>query len=461
MVQALVKVLTEKKVGIVAHFYMDPEVQGVLAAAAKQWPHIHISDSLVMADKAVAMAQAGCTAVAVLGVDFMTENVRAVMDGAGFEGVGVFRLADEKIGCSLAEAAESDVYTTYLSEAASRQGPNLHVIYINTSLRTKAYADKLVPTITCTSSNVVATVLQAAAQVPDLHVWYGPDTYMGGNLAELFRRLVQLGDDEIAKMHPAHDVASVKSLLPRLHYFQEGTCIVHHLFGGEVCDAVRAGYSDAYQTAHFEVPGEMFQLAMEARERGMGTVGSTKNILDFISDRVTEALGRDYPTNLRFVLGTEAGMITSIVNTAQELLRQGKASGGNEGVSVEVVFPVSLDSMASAETLGSDSDVMQQLQMVPGPASGEGCSTSGGCASCPYMKMNTLTSLLRVCELVGTPEGETTLHSYEPEKYSDDLDGQTVAERGVVSITHMRHFSKTGELSDELVADITSRNPAS
>ena len=57
---------------------------------------------------------------------------------------------------------------------------------------------------------------------------------MGGNLAELFRRLVQLGDDEIAKMHPAHDVASVKSLLPRLHYFQEGTCIVHHLFGGEV-----------------------------------------------------------------------------------------------------------------------------------------------------------------------------------------------------------------------------------
>jgi quinolinate synthase len=98
-----------------------------------------------------------------------------------------------------------------------------------------------VPTITCTSSNVVATVLQAAAQVPDLHVWYGPDTYMGGNLAELFRRLVQLGDEEIAKMHPAHDVASVKSLLPRLHYFQEGTCIVHHLFGGEVSPPLRPG----------------------------------------------------------------------------------------------------------------------------------------------------------------------------------------------------------------------------
>jgi len=33
-------------------------------------------------------------------------------------------------------------------------------------------------------------------------------------------------------------------------------------------------YGDAFLTAHFEVPGEMFSLAMEQR-RGMGTVGST------------------------------------------------------------------------------------------------------------------------------------------------------------------------------------------
>ncbi len=46
----------------------------------------------------------------------------------------------------------------------------------------------------------------------------------------------------------------------------------------------REGYRDAYLTAHFEVPGEMFTLAMEARRsRGMGVVGSTQNILDFIA----------------------------------------------------------------------------------------------------------------------------------------------------------------------------------
>lgn len=37
-----------------------PQVQGVLSSAAEAWPHIHISDSLVMADTAVRMAEAGC-----------------------------------------------------------------------------------------------------------------------------------------------------------------------------------------------------------------------------------------------------------------------------------------------------------------------------------------------------------------------------------------------------------------
>jgi quinolinate synthase len=83
----LVKSLREKKIGIVAHFYMDPEVQGILTASKKHWPHIHISDSLVMADSAVKMAEAGCEYITVLGVDFMSENVRAILDQAGYSKV--------------------------------------------------------------------------------------------------------------------------------------------------------------------------------------------------------------------------------------------------------------------------------------------------------------------------------------------------------------------------------------
>ena len=41
------------------------------------------------------------------------------------------------------------------------------------------------------------------------------------------------------------------------------------------------------------------------------------------------------------------------------------------------------------------------LAVLPGPASGEGCSLEGGCAACPYMRMNTLAALQGVCEKVG------------------------------------------------------------
>lgn len=89
-VNELVKLLEQKQIGVVAHFYMDPEVQGVLVAAQKLWPHIFISDSLVMADRAVSMANAGCKHIAVLGVDFMSENVRAILDRAGHQEVSCF-----------------------------------------------------------------------------------------------------------------------------------------------------------------------------------------------------------------------------------------------------------------------------------------------------------------------------------------------------------------------------------
>lgn len=95
--------LSEKHIGVVAHFYMDPEVQGVLTAAHERWPHIHISDSLVMADSAVKMAEGGCTAVAVLGVDFMSENVRAILDEAGYRDVQVRHSASAlQSACKLA-----------------------------------------------------------------------------------------------------------------------------------------------------------------------------------------------------------------------------------------------------------------------------------------------------------------------------------------------------------------------
>ena len=44
----------------------------------------------------------------------------------------------------------------------------------------------------------------------------------------------------------------------------------------------------------------------------------------------------------------------------------------------------------SSASNGTSSLFPEGLAVVPGIASGEGCSAEGGCASCPYMKMNTL-----------------------------------------------------------------------
>jgi quinolinate synthase len=530
-VRRLGQALRDASVGVVAHFYMDPEVQGALMSVAAPgsdgsaplWPHVHISDSLVMADAAVRMArEGGCKAIAVLGVDFMSENVRAILDEAGFQHVDVYRLSSESIGCSLAEAAEGPGYDSFLraaAEQAEQEGgsPALHVVYINTSLRTKARAHALVPTITCTSSNVVQTVLQAFAQCPDARVHYGPDTYMGRNLTALFSALAKgeeagVTDDDVRALHPSHTVETVRKLLPRLHHYEEGSCVVHHIFGGEVAEAVRLGYSgDAFLTAHFEVPGEMFALAMEARARGAGVVGSTSNILDFIADKVGGALreataggeggggggngsgsgGNGGSSNsgtkqrVRFVLGTEAGMITSIVRRVQAMLRDAPATA-RDAVEVEIIFPVATgDAITTEATAGggaggaggsSSSALPEGLAVVPGPAGGEGCSLEGGCAACPYMRMNTLDALMRVARMAGASASgdaaaKAMLLPYRPAAYEEQMalpegagpEGvsagtpMSVARAGCVPILHMRGYGRLKRLPDALVDDMRGR----
>ena len=446
LVMQVSSLLRDKNAGVVAHFYMDPELQGVLSAC--DWPHIHVSDSLAMADRAIAMAEQGVSVIAVLGVDFMSENVRAMLDASGYAHVPVYRVAAEPIGCSLAESAEAPAYGAYLTKA-SKTPRSLHVVYINTSLVTKAKAHAIVPTITCTSSNVVQTVLQAAAQVPDIHIWFGPDTYMGDNLAHMFASLAEMPDAQIRQLHAAHDQASVRSLLPRFHYFEQGTCIVHHMFGREVVDLVREHYADVFVTAHLEVPGEMFELGLEAQRAGNGVVGSTSNILAFVLGKVDQAIARGEPANLRFILGTEAGMITPIVRQVQEALQDYASEGGPE-ISAEIIFPVASAAIAQDQASG--------LGVIPGVAGGEGCSTAGGCATCPYMKMNSLRALIGLLERLEVEPG-TNLVPFEPRKYVQEIRGRSAADLGGEPILHMRAFQRSGELPKALLDDIVNRAP--
>jgi len=442
--------------GIVAHYYMDVELQGVLQAL-KQIPglehRVGIADSLKMGDLAVQMCEDhGVTSVVCLGVDFMSESVQAILSKNNIH-VPVYRATSRAIGCSLAESAEGDLYKAWLQKEGA-QSNALHVIYINTSLETKAISSSLVPTITCTSSNVLQTLLQAAVQVPDVRILYGPDTYMGENLQTLLDVILQnpdWTDEKIQKdLHPQHTNATLKRLRDNLTVFPQGNCVVHHMFGRQVVQTVRDHYyDDCFMTAHLEVPGEMFEIAMEKSLQDKGVVGSTSDILNFITRKVQDAAAAsdNSKQRLRFVLGTEAGMVTSIVQSVQNILHQTKSS-----VEAEIIFPVSSEAVMSTE----DDD--EELAVVPGVAGGEGCSTAGGCATCPFMKMNDLDALQDIIEMVDDQQTKKLESHLPPNRLEGkEIDGRDATDLGTEAILFMRQYMQSKALPPQLVEKITSR----
>ena len=85
-------------------------------------------------------------------------------------------------------------------------------------------------------------------------------------------------------------------------------------------------------------------------------------------------------------------MITSIVAAVRKLLDMYNSSQESANIEVEIVFPVSADAVSKTSIngshhVGSSVAGLDNLTVVPGVSSGEGCSINGGCASCPYMKV--------------------------------------------------------------------------
>mmetsp|Transcript_13446 Transcript_13446/g.14456 ORF Transcript_13446/g.14456 Transcript_13446/m.14456 type:complete len:493 (-) Transcript_13446:132-1610(-) len=489
MVETLKEGLLKTNMGIVAHYYMDVELQGVLQALKNSHPELYnrvdIADSLKMGDLAVDMCRDhGASSILCLGVDFMSESVQAILGKNGFGNVPVYRATAKHIGCSLAESAETETYRAWLHKESKQALDDgcvpLHVVYINTSLETKAKSSSIVPTITCTSSNVVQTMLQAASEIPNLRILYGPDTYMGENLERLFDVIGKTDDWTDSRiqseLHPDHTNISLKKLKENLVVFPSGNCVVHHMFGSQVVDTVKEKYynePDTYVTAHLEVPGEMFEIAMTKSLTDGGVVGSTSDILNFITRKVEDATTTAADNNakdrrLRFILGTEAGMVSSIVKSIQEILE--KSSSQGRKVEAEVIFPVSSEAVMSTEdcddiitTLNGKETV---LAIVPGVAGGEGCSTAGGCATCPFMKMNDLDAVQDIIDMVyevkqGEDKGNRSQRQLRkhlpPTRLKGKfIDGIDATELGTQPIIFMRKFMQDKSIPNELINQVTT-----
>ena len=93
----------------------------------------------------------------------------------------------------------------------------------------------------------------------------------------------------------------------------------------------RAGPAELSRCLRHRAPGGArrdVRARLAGAEQGNGVVGSTSNILAFVLGKVDEAIARGDQANLRFILGTEAGMITPIVRQVQAQLRDYASEGG-------------------------------------------------------------------------------------------------------------------------------------
>jgi hypothetical protein len=128
---------------------------------------------------------------------------------------------------------------------------------------------------------------------------------------------------------------------------------------------------------------------------------------------------------------------------------------------IEIVFPVSEQAVAQTDSA--------EVPLVPGVKGGEGCSTAGGCANCPFMKMNDLDALLDVCEQIPAAEiGADRIPIAEGsqlEKLSARIPegGKTACGTydlidGTIPISYMRHMMSEDGMNKELVSRVTEMN---
>eukprot|EP01082_Thalassiosira_pseudonana_P010129 g9071.t1 g9071 contig34:780883-781602(+) len=208
-----------------------------------------------------------------------------------------------------------------------------------------------------------------------------------------------------------------------------------------VVDIVNTQYKDAYVTAHLEVPGEMFQIALEKSLKDEGVVGSTSNILQFIERKVQEAAKEGdgggvsgEKKTLKFILGTEAGMVTSIARSVQHILD----SNACQNVEAEIIFPVSFEAVMGVENDGSESNnnnnTQTTLEVVPGVAGVEGCSTVGGCATCPFMKMNDLDAVHDIVDAMADSASGSTKFQLQKHLPPNRLKGKMINGRDVIDL---------------------------
>jgi len=200
LTEEILKLKKEKNAVILAHFYVDGEIQDIAD---------FVGDSLALSQKA---ASTDADMIVFAGVHFMAETAKILSPQKKV------LLPDLNAGCSLADSCPTLDFEKFVKENPD----HLVISYVNTTAEIKALSD-----IICTSSNAKEIVNSLPE---DKKIIFGPDKNLGNYINESTGRKMKLWD---------------------------GACHVHKDFSLERILKLKEENPDAKIIAHPECPKEV------------------------------------------------------------------------------------------------------------------------------------------------------------------------------------------------------------
>ncbi|MFA6335660.1 MAG: quinolinate synthase NadA [Bacteroidales bacterium] len=193
IVKEISRLKKEKNAVILAHFYVNPEVQDIAD---------YIGDSLGLSHAA---AKTNADIILFCGVNFMAETASIISPGKKV------LIPDNTAGCSLTESIE----VIDLIEWKKENPDGVIISYVNTTAEIKAYTDYC-----CTSSNALKVVMSIPA---DKKILFVPDKNLGNYIKIKTGRDIEILEGDCC----VHNQFDTKTVLLKSLEYPEADILIH------------------------------------------------------------------------------------------------------------------------------------------------------------------------------------------------------------------------------------------
>lgn len=240
----------EKDIVILAHYYVDGEVQEIADL---------VGDSYFLAKKATEVSQQN---ILFCGVSFMGESAKILNPGKRVI------MADEFADCSMAHMVDIAKI-----QQVREQYPDVAVVcYVNSTAEIKAYSDVCV-----TSSNA----LRVVQSLPNKHIFFIPDNNLGRYISTLVPEKEFIFNDGFCHVHTSihrENVEEAKKLHPNAPVLTHPECTADVLeisdFIGSTSEILDyATKSDAKEFIICTEMGIFFELEQKNPDKRFYSVG--------------------------------------------------------------------------------------------------------------------------------------------------------------------------------------------